>query len=364
MGVYRRPDSKYWWLWLEGAATPRQATKFLIGSTAEERKDSRASAQAAYHKAMLDLGRTGHGLPIEKDAITFKEFADWYDQHVLAHHRGVLRDREILKTIRATFDSRALASITTADVLEWRSLRAEKTSASTSNRELALFKHLMNAAVPKYLDASPIARMKLLRPVRRETRVLSVKEEARLLAQLEPEDQALIICALDTLMRLSDVVNLRREQDRGTYLVVVDPKVQPYRVPVSKRLRAALDALPSDGPYYFAHRRKAEKARDYRGNIQKMLKRACKRARIPYGRKKGGLTFHGLRHTATTRLVEAGVPLRIVQELGGWKSMRQLDRYAHPTEQAKRSAVEQIGSRVTHDATPNTRKQARKPRSA
>jgi integrase len=60
--------------------------------------------------------------------------------------------------------------------------------------------------------------------------------------------------------------------------------------------------------------------------VKQMFEAGCKAAHIPYGRKhKGGrLTFHGLRHSAT-RLVEAGVPLRIVQELGGWKSMRQLE---------------------------------------
>lgn len=73
-----------------------------------------------------------------------------------------------------------------------------------------------------------------------------------------------------------------------------------------------------------------------------MLEKGCKAAGIPYGRKADGLTFHALRHTATTRLVEAGVPLRIVQELGGWKSMRQLERYAHPSEAAKTAAVEAI----------------------
>lgn len=344
MGVYRRSDSGFWYLWLETAPAGQQRVKtdVVIGTTPQTLKESRRLAELVYHARMGDLAKLRHGLPVETPEITFDAFADWYDQHVIEHHRGKLREREILKTLRSAFGPRLLSQIDRAAVLEWRSLRAAKTSASTANRELDLLKHLLGSAVPKYLAASPIAKLARLRPKRTETRVLTRVEEARLLKVLAPADRALIICALDTLMRLSDVVNLRRDQDRGSYLLVVDPKVEPYRVPVSKRLRKALDGLPKAGPYYFQHRRQAKNPRDYRGSVQDMLEAACKAAGIPYGRG-SGITFHALRHTGTTRLVEAGVPLRVVQELGGWKSMRQLERYAHPTDDAKQQAVELIG---------------------
>lgn len=349
MGVYRRADSSYWWFWLESAPPGKKKVRSAIpiGHTVTERKASRALADEAYHAAMTELGKVRHGLHVDKPAIVFNTFVEWYDAHVIEHHRGAMRERDILKILRATFGEMLLSDITRKRVLEWRTARAAKTSATTSNRELDVLKQLLAAAVPTYLAESPVAKMKRLRGARTETRVLSHKEEARLLKVLSPSDRALIICALDTLMRLSDIVNLRRDQDRGRYLLVVDPKVTPYRVPVSKRLRKALDTLPHAGPFYFPHRRVAANVRDHRGSVRSMLRRACNRAKpkIPYGRRKGGITFHGLRHTGTTRMVDAGVSLRIVQEIGGWKSMRQLERYAHPTEQAKLAAVEQIGSR-------------------
>jgi len=42
-----------------------------------------------------------------------------------------------------------------------------------------------------------------------------------------------------------------------------------------------------------------------------------------------GYTWHGNRHTFASRLVMAGVDLRAVQELGGWKSLRMVERYGH-----------------------------------
>jgi integrase len=130
--------------------------------------------------------------------------------------------------------------------------------------------------------------------------------------------------------------------DGPTYITVLDPKTEQYRVPVSKRLRKALDALPVDGPFYFPHRRRATDPRDFKNSVKSMLRRACDRAKIPYGRGVG-ITFHALRHTGASRMLERGVDIRTVQEIGGWSSLRQLTRYTHPSERAKRAAVELVG---------------------
>src|SRR5215470_3307639 len=41
-----------------------------------------------------------------------------------------------------------------------------------------------------------------------------------------------------------------------------------------------------------------------------------------------GVTWHTLRHTFASRLVAAGVDLRTVQELGGWRTLTMVQRYA------------------------------------
>lgn len=359
MGVYQNPRGKHWWLYLEGAP-PRerkQRTDILIGFTKTEQKISKAAAFEVYHTRMLQLGKIAHGLVVEKPTITFAAFAAWYDTHMIAHRsaRGAERERDILTILTRTFGPSPIADVTKDAVIEWRTSRKATVSPGTVNRETDVLKQVLAAAVPKYLAASPIVGLDRLRGVGRGTYVLTLEAETRLLAALAPADAALIVCAIDTLMRLSDCVNLRREHDHGTYLDVVDPKITPYQVPVSARLRAALDALPDQGPYFFAHRRQAKQARDHRGSVGDMLEAGCRKAAIPYGRPRPskrnptpsiGLTFHGLRHTAASRLVERGVHLRVVQELGGWKSLRQLERYAHPTEAAKRAAVESLSQPV------------------
>jgi integrase len=55
-----------------------------------------------------------------------------------------------------------------------------------------------------------------------------------------------------------------------------------------------------------------------------------------------GVTWHALRHTFASRLVAAGVDLRTVQELGGWKTLSMFQRYAHPSPGHLVAAVEKI----------------------
>ncbi len=42
-----------------------------------------------------------------------------------------------------------------------------------------------------------------------------------------------------------------------------------------------------------------------------------------------GFRFHDLRHTWASWLIQAGVPLSALQEMGGWESIEMVKRYAH-----------------------------------
>lgn len=331
MGVYRRPDSPYWWLWLE-TGSQRMRTAILIG---DDKKASRAAALEIYHAEMLQRGQTKHGLHVEKPAITFQKHADWYEVTISRHKRGKEREADILAQLARTFGPLPLVDVTKAAVQDWMNTRRRTVAASTVNRELDLLKHVLASAVPKYLTESPIVGLRRLRPLPTKTATLTPKDETKLLAEVTVENRAILICALDTLMRLSDITKLKRSDDHGKYLVVGDSKTGQYEVPISKRLRLALDALPKSGDLFF---------RRQRGSVAQMFERACIRAGIRYGRTKSGITFHGLRHTGASRMVERGADLRTVMEIGGWKSLRQLSRYTHPTDAIRCAAVELVST--------------------
>lgn len=456
MGVFSRPDSKYWQLYLE-TIHHKEATDIVIGTTAAQRADSRRLADDRYHQRMSELAARLYRLPSAKrKLITFDAFATWYDEHVIAHHKGHEREREILRTLRRGFGFCLLDDIDPARVTTWRTIRlrtptlvehfgGRKTvamwarihaflrehgpqpvkqireafrltprqatrsfvksytaqyfersrdgiwtavgnpshrtarllpppSARTVNREVDLLQQMLAAAVPAYLDSSPLegfADLAFTEPVRR---TMSVAEEQRILEQLECDDRAIVLIGLDTLTRLGDILDLKRSDDHGTYLTIRDPKNGlPHTAPVSTRVRLALDTLPvPDRPdaYFFARRRRAQTERDRRNAVAKALKRACEAAHVPYGRARAGITFHwATRRTGATRMIRAGGERSVgtTQRIGNWKDPRVLiDIYQETITDDMRAAVESVSQATDPVPVPETfpsqAKQARIPR--
>lgn len=350
MSVYRRTDSPYWWLWLETAAPGhrRERTAVKIGETTSERIDSRRLADAVYHQRMHAIASRIHRLPIERPAIRFDKYAEVYGRDVLPHNKGHERDAELLKVLVTGFGDELLQAIDRDRVRQWMTVRREKVSARTVNREVDLLKSMLRDAFPKYLEASPLVGMKRLKVIPPKRRLMTQSEERKLLRELRPDDKAIVLMGLDTLARLGDILDLRREDDDGKYLYFSDPKdpqqSEPYRVPVSKRLRAALRKVPENGPYYFPRRRLAVTDRDRRNTIRQMLQYACERAHLPFGRAKNGLTFHwATRRTGATRMIQRKVDLKTVQAIGHWKTADVvLDIYAEANPKAAKAAVELV----------------------
>ena len=226
MGVFTRPDSPWYWLWLETAPAGQQKekTRVRVGTTTSQRHDSRRLAEEVYHQRMHEIAARVHRLRVEQPAIRFSKYADLYARDVLPHHKGHERDRELLQALRRGFGDELLQTIDRDRVRTWMTARRATVSARTVNREVDLLKAMLRDAVPKYLDASPLVGMRRLKVVPPKRRLLTPAEERRLLAELRPDDKAIVLMGLDTLCRLTDILDLRREDDDGRWLYIRDPK--------------------------------------------------------------------------------------------------------------------------------------------
>lgn len=355
MAVYER-DSRFWWMLLEGANL-RLSTGIPIGRGAA-RRTSRAEADEIYRAAMGDLARGVFKLPGAKSARTFRAHAAWYQEHVTDHQRGKVRARSMIRVLVAAFGDVLLADLTTAMIEAWKVARAQVVKHATVNRELELLKPLLRSAIPACFDTNPADGVKKYRLRRVPIAILTPEAEAKLLKVASPAERAFVLLGLDALLRSGDARRLRVEHDRGAHLVLVDSKVDTYKVPVSSRLRAALDALRPVEGFYFPRRYGEKWAAMNPNTAFHLFRGVCARAKIPTGRA-GGITYHALRHTGATRAASV-VKLSVVRELGGWKSMRQLDRYDHPDSQDMIRAVEAIGARQAHARPRRTRKAQQK----
>lgn len=351
MGVYVRPNSPFYWLLLERPGKPalRESSKIPKDHPdAAGRKLQRQQAEEAYIARMRQLAAARYDLDpdTEPDVPTFQAFSEWYESQHTAHKRGAVCERYILKRLRDSLGPLRVNAITAGVVQEYITARlAQKVTPGTVNREVDLLKAMLKAAVTKgYIAASPIAGMKRQRVVKRRKKVLTQAEEDRVLAELSPVDRAFYLVAVDTLIRLSNVIDLKWAEVTPTHIVLHDSKTGPYQVPLSTRAKAALGTLKQNGVFVFPHRRVAKNERDRRGAIRLMLKRACARAGVPYGRGVG-VTFHtATRASGATRMLRAGVDPRTVQAVGNWRDFRSMQDYLQTDDRLMRQAVNTIGA--------------------
>lgn len=352
MGVFKKPDSKFYWLYLRKDLPKERLDVRTDAPTATQRRDNEKLAADIFHQRMAQLARGEAGLaPTTKPTISFRTYALWYLEHHTAPKRSAARERSVIHQWIDLLDTELLHTIDRTRLVEAQTDRLQSVVASTVNRELDIIKRMFAEAVPKYLTHSPIAGMKRLRTTKVGIRLLSRDEEKRLLAVADPTTRALILLGLDTILRLNDARTLRREHVHGLRLQVIDPKVAPYWVDLSHRLRAALDALPEErgNPFYFPRRWSSRVPKPIAPNtVHRLFMAAGAAAGLPMGRAVGGLTFHCLRHTGTTRALQGGHNPKVVQEMGGWQSLRQLERYGHAEDHERRGATNTIsGETVT-----------------
>lgn len=264
----------------------------------------------------------------------------------------------MLKRLVEHFGPMRLTQIDSAAIEAWKTARAKQVAKVTVNRELDLLKPCLKKAIPKYLQKNPADGVKRFRiaglpPVS----IIGESAEEALLAVATPEERAFLLLGIDALLRQGDVRRLKVEHDHGTYLDVVDPKTRPYKVPVSTRLRIALDAIReraiTRGGFYFARKYRKRWAPMNLNTAYLLFCDLCERADVPHGRKNGGITFHSTRHTGATRATRA-VKLTVVKQLGGWSSLRMLERYDHPDDPELIRAVEAI----SNSGRPESKKHA------
>ena len=153
--------------------------------------------------------------------------------------------------------------------------------------------------------------------------------------------------ALITSARIGEVLSLRWEQCRDDYITFLKTKNgKPRRIPLSGTLAAVLAEQPQLTAWVFTNPRTG---RPYVG-VASSFKRALERAKITTG----DVTIHTLRHTALSRMIEAGYDDYTVMEISGHSSTRMLARYTHPTDERKQDALESFSVVTNWSQRPGT----------
>jgi len=294
----------------------------LVGREPVDFADAKAEARRAI-VAWQD-GLDARGL-LPTDRKTLKQILDAYGQRP----GGAGRNNAPIE--RAIINGRRFGDWP-ADAITREMVEAFRRQRPTiaANRDLALLRAAFNWAVLGGLvPATPfkvgtVAAVKLTREEAR-TRRLEPGEEERLLLKANGLHD-LIVAALETGMRLGELLSLQWQQVRGDlFLPAGKTKAKkPRRVPISSVLRAVLDArrndpngdpLPSEAFVF------GDEVGRRRHSIKTAWRLACKRANID------GLHFHDLRREGASRWMDAGVPLATIQRWLGHHNVSQTSTY-------------------------------------
>ena len=190
-----------------------------------------------------------------------------------------------------------------------------------------------------YLPVNPVNGVKVPRENHRRDRILTASEYIRLLKNVSdraPHMRPILVLAYETGMRRGEILGLRWKdlQRRPGFVYLPDTKNGASRwVPLNGEAREVLRAWP----------RRVDTDLVFVGpngkpitTIKTAWKTLCGKARVE------DIRFHDVRHTFTTRMLEAGVDIRSIMAITGHKSTSMFQRYSHPSDSHLKAAVETV----------------------
>ena len=156
-------------------------------------------------------------------------------------------------------------------------------------------------------------------------------------------DRTLFAICLYTACRINECVNIKiqdvfdsRKRVRPNIIIRkgnTKRKLATRTIPVIEDLRSRLKQFkpPTTRGYLFPGRH--GKGHLKSGSADWILREACKRVGIE------GVSTHSFRRTALTQMSNAGVPLRIIQEISGHRTLDELYKYLEVQPEQVRGAI-------------------------
>ena len=236
-----------------------------------------------------------------------------------------------VKYWRTVFGGRAISSLTTEEVMDGLPTHADypkrgrvALTPATRNRYLSTIRRIVNLCVEwGWIGSAPKMRPHAEPTVR--VRWITQGQAGRLLYEISRDWlKDAVTFALATGMRAGEILSLQWsnvDTDRAIAWVTADraKSGRARAVPLNADALAVVERRRDTHPtLVFTRNSKPQKQID-----PKMFGRACKKARIE------DFHFHDLRHTWASWHVQAGTPLYVLKELGGWETLEMVKKYAH-----------------------------------
>jgi len=280
------------------------------------------------HKKSLDDDKSRIGFWMQH--FNGKHLSSITEDRILAAVSGMI-NRKHLMNWEAMRDSRLRQGLPVPAYKEKPAAQATKAT------HLAFIRALLRCAANEWRWIEKAPNIKCPVPKNKRIRWLTKEEAKDLIREMPDHFRPVVVFALATGLRRSNIVDLEWSQiDMQRKVAWIHPEDAKAGRAIGVALNDSAckilrDQVGKHNRWVFVHTEssvrpdgtRTKAVRKMRSDANTAWRAALRRAGIENFR------FHDLRHTWASWLVQSGVPLSALQEMGGWESIEMVQRYAH-----------------------------------
>ena len=300
-------------------------------------KEEVAKRKAAAAEGRLDTGSKVQDLTFDK---TCDKYLEWYKAN--REPNSYRRHFYSAKHLRAFFGNRRLSSISAFMIEKYKlDRKAAGAAPVTINRELSMLGNLFTKAIQwKFAKSNPTADVPHFKEDNARNRYLTEDEALKVLTCCSPQLQFLVLAAMHTGFRTSELRSLTWSNvDFGSSVTVLsayskndDTRTVPMTPDLESTLRKVHDEREPDSGDPVFLKRDGKPWKDWRTAFLNALKAA----------EIEDFRFHNLRHCFGLYLGMNNTNPKAMMELMGHKRPEMTMRYTHLSVEYKREAVAKL----------------------